>query len=55
MLLRISIRCTDRIQQIVLPDSFLDSSTEATTIRETATALYDKQRQRCMRNSDNAV
>ena len=51
MLSRIRIRCTDRTQQIVLPDSF-PSSTE-TTIGETATTLNDKRRQSCMRNSDN--
>ena len=55
MLSRISIRCTDRTQQIVLPDIFLGSSTETTTIRETATTLHDKQRHHCMRNGDNAV
>ena len=53
---RISIRFTDRVQQIVLPDSFLGSSTESTKTPETATRLNDKQRQHCcMRNSDNGV
>ena len=51
----VGIQYTDRIQQIVLPDGFLGSSTETTNVPKRVTTLYDKQRQNLMRNNDSAV